>query len=91
MDLLAVTIALVLAFAGCASFYLASPHQRWRAAPLPAKPARAVALGLAVASLVAFLCAMRAAPAVFAFVSWVMLLLVVFPYVGALFTLRRER
>ncbi len=83
MNSLAVALASLLAFVGCGSLYLASPHQRWRAAPLPAKPARAAGSGLLLASLFAFGRAMHIVPAVFAFAASVMLLLVVLPYVGA--------
>jgi uncharacterized iron-regulated membrane protein len=36
-----VALGLLLAAAGCASVYLASPNQRWRTAPWPTRPARA--------------------------------------------------
>jgi hypothetical protein len=80
-----------LAVAGAASLYLASPHQRWCAAPLPARPARAVALALLMASPIAFSRAMQVVPAVFTFVSALMLLLVLFPYVGAALVALRRR
>jgi FtsH-binding integral membrane protein len=90
MNSFAFTLALWLAFVGCACFYLSSSHQRWRSAPLPARPARTVAALLALASLFAFTRAMNTVPAVFAFVTSVMLLIVVFPYVGALVTIARR-
>jgi len=87
-----VALGLGLVVAGAASLYLASPHQRWLAAPLPARPARAVALALLVASPIAFSRAMQMVPAVFTFVASLMLLLVLLPYVGgALVALRRRR
>jgi hypothetical protein len=92
MNTLALTLALTPAFVGCACFYLASPHQRWRAAPLPRRPARVAAGVLSLVSLFALTRAMNAVPAVFTFVTWVMVLLVVFPYVGAaLRTTKRSR
>lgn len=76
-------LALLLSLLGCAALYLSSPHQRWRAAPLSARPARAFALLSSAASLVAFTCVLHPVPAVFTHVSWTMLLLVALPYLGA--------
>lgn len=88
----AVALGLLLALVGCGCFYLASPHQHWRAQPLPAKPARAAASALWLVSLYAFSRAMDGVPAVFTFLLAIMLPLVVLPYVGAaLVTARRER
>ena len=83
MNTLAVALALLLAFGGCGCLYLASPHQRWRSSPLPARPARTAGFALLSASLVAFARAMQLVPAIFTFGAAVMLLLVVLPYVGA--------
>jgi len=84
MHTLDVPLALSVAAMGCAFFYLSSPHQRWLAKPLPARPARAVAGCLSLAGLYTCTRAMDIVPAAFTFVTWVMLLLVVFPYLGAL-------
>lgn len=84
-------LACSLVFAGCAAFYLASPHQRWRATSLSPRPARAFAAALALAGLYAFTRALDVVPAVFAFLSSAMLLFVTFPYVGALIAARRGR
>lgn len=77
-------LALATAWAGCASFYLASPNQRWRPAPWPAKAARAVGAALLLISLLSFGQAMLALTAVFAFVTCVMLGFALLPYLGAL-------
>jgi len=81
---------LLLAAAGCAGIYLASPHQRWLAASWPALPARVAGVLLLVAGLVALLQVLQAAAAAFVFVHWLMLLFVIFPYLGALRVSRRE-
>ncbi|GEM_PF-1675301 len=91
MNNVAVAVALSLGLVGCACLYLASPHQRWRTSPLPARPACAAGSVALLGSVFAFARAMAVAPAVFAFVAWVMLLLVVFPYVGAAFVIARRR
>lgn len=83
-------LGLLLAAAGCVSVYLASPHQRWRAAPWPARPARAAGALLLVAGLVAFLQVLQAPAASFVLVHWLMLLFVLFPYLGALRSARRQ-
>lgn len=84
-------LALAAALAGGASLYLASPHQRWRATPWPVGPARALGAALLALSLFAFAQGMQATTAAFAFVTTLMLVLAVLPYVGALLTLRREK
>lgn len=84
-----VALGLALAAAGCASIYLASPHQRWRAAPWPAQPARWAGALLLPAGLIALLQGLQAAAASFVLLHWVMLLLVLFPYLGALMAARR--
>jgi hypothetical protein len=79
-----VILGLLLAAAGCASVYLASPNQRWRVAPWPAWPARAAGALLLAAGLIVLLQVLRPAAGSFVFVHWLMLLLVLFPYLGAL-------
>jgi hypothetical protein len=74
---------LLLALAGCVALYLASPHQRWRARALPGRAARCSALVLLVAALAALCQSLFAATAVFVLLTWVMLLLALFPYLGA--------
>lgn len=77
------TLALVLAVAGCAALYLASPHQRWRARALPARPAVALGAACLGGSLWAFGRVLSWVPASFALLTEVMLLLALFPYLGA--------
>ncbi len=77
-------IGLLASALGCIALYLASPNQRWRATPWPARPARAAGGVFLAAGLCAVLQAMQAAAGVFVFVTWLMLLCVLFPYIGAL-------
>lgn len=83
-------IAMLLAFGGCVCCYLASPHQRWRVAPVALRPALAMGALLSIASLYTFADTMDAVPATFTFISWAMLLLAAFPYLGALRSILRR-
>jgi len=84
MSSLSIALALLFALLGCGALYLASPNQRWRAKPLPAWPTRLSASLLLLASLCAFTRTLGGVSAVYTFGSWVMLLLVALPYLGAL-------
>lgn len=83
-------IGLLTSLLGSTAIYLASPNQRWRAAPWPARPARTAGILLLAAGLIALLQAMRPAAGSFVFVHWLMLLFVLFPYLGALLVSRRK-
>lgn len=67
---------------GCAGIYLASPNQRWLARPWPRPIAAAGGLLLAVGLGVLWQ-VMQGVAAAFTFAASVMLLFVVFPYLGA--------
>lgn len=84
-----VALGLLLAACGCASIYLASPNQRWRLAPWPARPARVAGGLLLAAGLIVLLRALQPAAGSFVFVHWLMLLFVLFPYLGALRSVHR--
>lgn len=86
-----VALGLLLVAAGCVGIYLASPNQLWRAAPWPGRPARMVGVLLLVGGLAAFLQTLRSPVAAFVFVHWLMLLFILFPYLGALLAARRGR
>lgn len=73
---------LLLAAAGTASLYLASPHQRWRATPLRARPARAAGAVLLAASFGLLVRTMMLCAAIFTFSTCLMLLLTLAPYIG---------
>jgi hypothetical protein len=84
---------LLLAAAGCACVYLASPNQCWRAAPWSAKANWTVRAGgalLLIVALAALLRVLQAPAACFVFAHWLMLLFVLFPYLGALFRAHRN-
>ncbi|MBK1615126.1 hypothetical protein CKO44_16795 [Rubrivivax gelatinosus] len=82
-------LGLLSTLAGSACLYLASPHQRWRARPWPAPPARAAA-GLLWATAVAlFGQGLQPLAAAFCFATALMLTLVLLPYAGALLTVLR--
>lgn len=82
---------LALVLGGCLAFYLAAPNQRWRARPLPARPARVAAALLLAGGLLALLRALQAVPAVFVLLTWMMLLWVLLPYLGALLPRKEGR
>lgn len=81
----------LLVLAGCTGLYLASPHQRWFAHPWPPRRTRAAAMLLLTAGLIALWQVMQPVAAVFTFIAWAMLLFVLFPYAGALLSLKRIR
>ncbi len=82
----AMVAGLLAAFAGSLLFYLASPNQRWRTMPLPARPARIAGVIFFAAGIAILLAAMQTATAIFIFCVWLMLLWIVYPYLGALFS-----
>ncbi|MDX9844742.1 MAG: hypothetical protein RBT42_13430 [Aquabacterium sp.] len=84
-----VLLAWGLTWAGCACLYLSSPHQRWRATPWPARPARAAGAALLLLGLLLFGRGMHATAATFSFVTCVMLTCTLLPYLGVLLSLRR--
>lgn len=79
-----VVLGMLLAAAGCASFYLASPNQYWLGESWPVWPARIAGVLLLLAGLVALLNVFQPAAGSFIFLHWLMLLFVLFPYLGAL-------
>lgn len=85
-----VALGLLLATAGSASIYLASPNQRWLVAPWPARHARTAGTLLLAAALIVLLQVLRPAAGCFVFLHWLMLLFVLFPYLGALRSARRR-
>lgn len=77
-------LGLALLPLGCASLYLASPNQRWLARLWPAAAARAAGLLSLAAGLAVLWQIMQGVAAAFTFATGLMLLFVVFPYLGAL-------
>lgn len=84
-------LGLLLGVFGCAALYLSCSHQRWLAAPWPAAPARLAALLMLVASCAGFMCEMHFITAVFVLATLIMLLLALFPYLGALREMIRNK
>lgn len=80
-------LGLLLGLAGCASFYFGARHQRLLARPWPARPARVAGALLLIGGLLALLAVAQPVAAVFIFCTWIMLLLVSLPCLGALRTL----
>lgn len=77
--------------AGCACIYLASPNQRWLTKALPYRGIRRFGVVLLIASLLAFSKRMQPAAAIFVFIVSLMLLFILFSYVGALISAQRGR
>lgn len=84
-------LGLTLALAGCVSVYLASPNQRWLDHSWRPHPALAAGVLLLAAGVAALWQAMQPVAAVFTAFAWVMLLFVLFPYLGAWLSLQRIR
>ncbi|NSL54460.1 hypothetical protein [Uliginosibacterium aquaticum] len=82
---------LLLALAGSFAIHLASPHQRWRASALAARPARLAGAALLVAALIALGQALHSVVAVFVLLTWLMLAFVLLPYLGALIARKESR
>ena len=71
--------------------YASSPHQRLWAASWPQRPARLASAVLLAAGWLAFAQDMQRLTATFRFCTMLMLVLVVWPYIGALLHVRRTR
>lgn len=83
-------LGLVLCALACLCLYLASPHQRLRGTPWPARPARAAALALALLSWLALAQQLQRLTASYVLLTTAMLVLSLLPYLGALRVLRRR-
>ncbi|MDP5239638.1 hypothetical protein Q9Q94_08860 [Uliginosibacterium sp. 31-16] len=77
---------LLLTLAGGLAIYLASPHQRWRARPLPARPARVGGSVLLAIAFIALSQPLQGVVAAFTLLTWLMLLWIALPYIGALYS-----
>ncbi len=84
-------LALMLSFGGSVCVYLASRHQFWLSKVWPASYLRRIGLLLMSISLILVITTMQLVAGVFMMLIWVMLLLVLFPYIGAWKSLRRAR
>ncbi len=86
-----ILFALLPLLLGAVSLYLASANQCWRTTSLPAYSSRMFGIILLAIGLLALLKVLQPAAAAFVFVHWLMLLFVIFPYLGALRLARRRR
>lgn len=84
-------IALILSFGGSVLIYLASPHQLWLSHTWSAVLLRRMGFVLLAISLTILILTMQTVAAIFMLLVWLMLLLVLFPYIGALKALRKSR
>ena len=82
-------LGLIATLSACICIYLASPHQRLRAAAWAALPARGAGLLLLVFGLWLLMQIMQILTAVFLWATVMMLGLLLLPYIGALLVLRR--
>lgn len=76
---------------GCLGIYAASPHQRLWARPWPQRPSRAVGAALLLSALLLLAQDMQRLTTVFVFVTTLMLVFLVLPYIGAFLHGRRTR
>lgn len=86
-------LGLVGCVLGCVCLYLTSSNQRWSASAWPARwarPARLAGVLLLPTSWMAFVQDMRALTATFLWVTTLMWMLAMLPYVGAWRALQRE-
>jgi hypothetical protein len=84
----AVQFAACVAIAsGAASLYLSARNQRWLSRALPARPSRIVGVALVLFGAVLWSQAVQLSTAIFATLALTMLLLIVFPCLGALRTI----
>ncbi|MEF3367605.1 hypothetical protein V3H18_13780 [Methylocystis sp. 9N] len=83
--------AFVAIATGAASLYLGAPHQRWRSRPLPALPSRIGGMALIVLGGWLWGRTLQLSTAIFATLTLSMVLLILFPCLGALPILLRRR
>lgn len=77
-------LGLGAALLGCVCIYLASPHQRWLEAPWPARAARCAGAVLLVLGGLGLAQDMHRVTAAFTYLTLLMLVFSVLPYLGAL-------
>ena len=82
--------ALAAVITGSASLYLGAPNQRWLSRPLPASASRVAGAALLLLGVVLWSQTVRVSTAIFAALVLTMVLLIVFPSLGALRTIIRN-
>ena len=75
-------VALALTLVGALLFYLASPRQAWRAAALPAGPARAGGAAVLLVALILWQTATTPVTGLFILATLLMVLLAAFPWLA---------
>ena len=91
MDEATGVIGYLLTLAACISAYLSSPQQSWLSTSIPSWPARAFAVLLMGGGLGWLLQTLQPLAAIFSQLMLVMALFAVFPYLGALRRLYKEK
>jgi len=84
-------IGLALSLAACLAVYLATPNQRWRAAPWPRWPAHAAGLALCVLAWLCLAQGRQALTATLMLYTTLMICGVLLPCSGALLGLRKKK
>jgi hypothetical protein len=82
--------ACVAIASGAASLYLGAPNQRWLSRRLPARLSRAAGAALLLLGVILWNEAVQLSTAIFATLVLTMLLLIVYPCVGALRSIVRK-
>ncbi|MDD3483063.1 hypothetical protein [Azovibrio restrictus] len=75
---------LLLSLAGSTAIYLASPNQRWRQHPLPRRSARLLGILLLTLGCFSLTRVLQPLTTSFVFITWLMLVFTLLPYIGAL-------
>lgn len=81
-----VLLGLLLALCSCLAIYFASPNQRGLTQPLPSGPAHGASLLLILLCMLCLSRYLLPVTAIFVLCTWVMLVLTIMPFVGALLT-----
>lgn len=83
-------IGLLLSLVGCIALYLSSPHQRWMPRPAPRLPARLGGAALLMLGWFSLSQALQLLTTAFVFLTFLMLVLALLPYTGALLRQNKE-
>lgn len=89
--LIFILIGLAAITLGCLCIYAAATNQQWFATPWPRLPARATAMVLLVLGWLGLVHSLQRITAAFVFVTALMLVFAMLPYIGAFLHVRRTR
>ncbi|AFJ01366.1 hypothetical protein Q7C_185 [Methylophaga frappieri] len=84
-------LALLLALVGSVFIYLASKHQLWLESTWSPVWLRRGGWLLFTISLILLIAAMQTVAAIFVLMTWIMLMLFLFPYIGVWKSIRKTR